>query len=136
MKRLRATFPLRKWITGSGEFTGSWLEQQPDFFSMETYATGVKLAKTRRNAKPDDCGTPFEVRQSPVLQRLGRQLVGWADTARFVLPDQSGTAVHAKSHGRTDPESQCMGSPSPSVRRSEVDILEHSTRAASIRDTH
>ena len=30
MKRRRARVPVRKWITGSGELTGSWLEQ-PDF---------------------------------------------------------------------------------------------------------
>ena len=48
----------------------------------------------------------------------------------------SGTAIHAKSHGRTDSDSQCMGSPSSSVREFEVDILEQSTRAASLRDGH
>ena len=71
-----------------------------------------------------------------LVDNVARQLVGWADTARFELPDQCGTAIHAKSHGRTDLESQCMGSPSSPVRKSEVDILEHSTKAAPIRDTH
>ena len=135
MNRLRGRFPVRKWIAGKGEFTGSWLEQRPDFSiveSQETYATGVKLAKTRWNAKPRDCATPFRHPESPVCN-AARQPVGWADTARFELPDQS---VHAKSLGTADPESECTGSPSPSVRRSEADILEHSARAASIRDTH
>ena len=42
VKRLRARFPFRKWIHGRGEFTFSWLEQQPQ--SQETYATGAKPA--------------------------------------------------------------------------------------------
>ena len=47
------------------EFTGSWLEQQPDFSilqSQETCATGVKPAKKRDGTqKPDECATPIEI---------------------------------------------------------------------------
>eukprot|EP00959_Pyramimonas_sp_CCMP1952_P447741 9375475-Pyramimonas_sp.AAC.1 len=31
MKKLRARFPFRKWVTGSGEFTGSVLTQRADY---------------------------------------------------------------------------------------------------------
>ena len=52
---------VRLW---QGGFTGSWSEQQSDFSrvqSQKTHATDVKPAKTRRNAKPHDCATPFEI---------------------------------------------------------------------------
>ena len=48
--------------------------------SLRRRATGVKPAKTRRNAKPDDCATPIEV-HNHLSSTPTRQLVGWADTA-------------------------------------------------------
>ena len=79
MKRLRARFPLRKWLTGKGEFTGSSLDHQTDFSivqSQETYATGVKPAETRRNAKPDDCATPIEIHDHLSTTQEGNWLAG------------------------------------------------------------
>ena len=73
------SFP--KWLTGKGEFTGSWLEQQSDF--------SVNLPK--RDVTQNQTIVP--------LRSTARQLVGWADTASPELPDQLGTAVHAKLHG-------------------------------------
>ena len=79
MKRLCDRFPFRKWISGSGEFTGSWLEQQKDFSivqSQKTYATEVKPAKARRNAKPDDCATPFEIHNHLSTTQQSKWLAG------------------------------------------------------------
>ena len=53
------------------------------------------------------------------MERKTRRLCHSVSTSQITCLRALGTA---------DPESQCMGSPSPSVRRSEVDILEHSTR--------
>ena len=77
MNRLGAKFPVRTWIAGGGDFTGSWLEQRPDFSivqSQETYATGVKPAKTRWNAKPGECATPLDIHKH-LLQRS--KATGW-----------------------------------------------------------
>ena len=44
MNRFRVIFPFRKWMSGSGEFTGSWSEPRSDFStvqSQKTFATGV-----------------------------------------------------------------------------------------------
>ena len=72
MKRLRARFRFGKWITGRREFTCLRLEQQPDFSkveSQEACATGVKQAKMRRTARPDDCATPFETNPRDTWRR-------------------------------------------------------------------
>ena len=45
-------------------FTRSMLEQRDDVSSVKChckYAKDIKSAKTRRNAKPDDCTNPFEI---------------------------------------------------------------------------
>ena len=70
----------------TAESETSVLEQQLDFStvqSQETYATGVKTAKTRRNAKPDDFATPFEIHNHLSTTQQGN-LVGWADRAIFL----------------------------------------------------
>ena len=55
----------------------------------------VEIATTQlRNGR-----LPFDI-HNHLSTNAARQLVGWADTTRFELPDQSRTAVHAESHIR------------------------------------
>ena len=131
MKRLRARFPFRKWITGKGEFR-LLVGTAARFFLC---AVSGEPAETRRNAKPDDCSTPFEIHNHLFTTQQGNWLAGQTrpdSSCQFSLAQY---CMPTPTVG-TDSKSQCMRSPSSSVRRSEVDILEHSTRAASIRDTH
>ena len=127
MTRLRARFPVLKWVSGSGEFTGSWSEQQADFSfvqSQKTYPTDVKPAETRRNEKPDDCATPFEIHNHLSTTQQGNWLAGQT------RPDLNCQINLAQQYMPSCTVGQIrMGSPSSSV-------LVHSTRAASIRDTH
>ena len=136
MKRLLARFPVLKWVSGSGEFTGSWSEQQADFSfvqSQKTYPTDVKPAETRRNEKPDDCATPSEIHNHLSTTQQGN-LIGWADTARPQLPDQCGAAAHAKPHGRSrfrEPMRGCV-----ELINSQIVKLTFLSIPPSTRDTH
>ena len=70
----------RRWSSGKSVWNlgvRSWLEQQSGSSvvqSQKTYATDVKKAKTRRNAEPDDCATPFEIRNHLSTTRQGPKL--------------------------------------------------------------
>lgn len=64
MEKLRGRFPFRKWVAGSGEFTGSILTQRSDFSvvqSQKVYAQEIQIAKTRRGAPTDAVTLPYEV---------------------------------------------------------------------------
>ena len=58
--------------------------------SQEAYATGVNPTKTRRNAKPNDCATPFEIHNHPSATQQGNRLAG---QTRPDLSCQISTAV-------------------------------------------
>ena len=86
---------------GSGEFTGSWMEQQSRFSKVQSHktnATDVKPTNTRRNAKPDDCAGPLKIHHHLSTTQRGNWLAGGTH-ARSQLPDQSGTTAHSKPHG-------------------------------------
>ena len=72
MKRLRARFPFRKWITGKGEFR-LLVGTAARFFLC---AVSGEPAETRRNAKPDDCSTPFEIHNHLFTTQQGNWLAG------------------------------------------------------------
>ncbi|CAK0862474.1 unnamed protein product [Prorocentrum cordatum] len=79
MKKLRARFPFRKWVTGSGEFTGSVLTQRADYSiaqSQSEYTKGITPAKTRKSARPDDVALPSEVHNHISTTQQGNWLAG------------------------------------------------------------
>ena len=117
--RLRATFPSRKWISGS-----SWSTAVCFVFSTEyrTCAAGVKPPKPRRNAKRDDCATPLGIPNHLFTTKQGGWLAGQT-RPDLRLPRQSGTAVHGKHHCEGDSESHCVGSSSSSICRIEIDVF-------------
>ena len=60
MKQLRARYPFRKWVSGSDEFTGSWLEQQPDFsFVQSRRRTKLTSRQPRRDATQNQTTVPL-----------------------------------------------------------------------------
>ncbi|CAK0795301.1 unnamed protein product [Prorocentrum cordatum] len=79
MKKLRARFPFRKWVTGSGEFTGSVLTQRADYSivqSQSEYTKGITPARTRKSARPDDVALPSEVHNHISTTQQGNWLAG------------------------------------------------------------
>ncbi|CAK0792131.1 unnamed protein product, partial [Prorocentrum cordatum] len=79
MEKLRARFPFRKWVTGSGEFTGSVLTQRADYSivqSQSEYTKGITPAKTRKSARPDDVALPSEVHNHISTTQQGNWLAG------------------------------------------------------------
>jgi hypothetical protein len=66
IKKLRATFPFRKWKIGEGEFCGSSLRQDPETFDIHISQSKYALEQlpkvvVRPRAAPEEPATPAEI---------------------------------------------------------------------------
>ena len=79
VKTPRASFPFRKWVTGSGEFTRSVLEQRANV-SPSSVPVRVRQ-KTPQRPRPDETPSLTTVplfRLTPTYQRLSKE-IGWRE---------------------------------------------------------
>ena len=124
---------------GGGDLTGSMLGQRDDVSMVHSqckYAKDIKPATTRRNAKPDNCATPFEIRNYVSTTQQGNGASG-AGAARSELPPQHRPAVHAHANSWTRSKGQPVGvCHARQFADFAVDVVEHPSERLPFCGTH
>ena len=86
---LRKRFPFRKWRVGAGEFCGAYYQQDEDgtiHMSMRTFAQNLRPANVPKDASPEKCLEPHQIK---VLRAINGSLNWLSSQARPDLAAQT-----------------------------------------------